>query len=369
MIGELVAAGAEIFVYQLTQKFKSSGRDVEVWTFYKATDIHPGDEKAAEVEREMLKGLEKAGITVRQIGKTPRADYRLTWRTLKNWAEAAQPYIVHTHLEEISFHVCVALRSFNFPIVQTMHNENIRRPALLRHFFSRYCDRFICISDQVEAVTLKYIDKEKCVLIPNGIPTDSYVNPTRDYHVAVEEMIAVGRLAEQKNHMMLIQAMYELKNKLQAEGKSCPCVRIYGSGPLQQILATEIERLNLTTEVILAGITTDIKSCLKESQIYIMSSIAEGMSISLLEAMSAGLPIVITAVSGVADLLVDRVSALIVPINDSHLMAEALYELLSDGNLRCILGQAASEQAQRFDISVCADRHLALYDELISIKK
>ena len=80
VIGELVAAGAEIFVYQLTQKFKSSWGCRGV-TFYKATDIHPGDEKAAEVERE-IRALKSRHHRAADW-QTPRLITVLTWRTLK----------------------------------------------------------------------------------------------------------------------------------------------------------------------------------------------------------------------------------------------------------------------------------------------
>lgn len=365
VLGELVAAGAEMFVYQLSLQLKADGRDVEVWYFYNAADIRPDDEKAAAVEKDMLEGLAKAGIRVRALRKTPNSNYISTWRKLRSWAREVRPSVVHCHLEEISFHVCMAMTATGIPVVQTMHSSFIRRQSLLKHYFKHSCDVFVCISEEVERSTWRFVPPALTVRIPNGVPIRRFLFPERDCTRPVRQMIAVGRLHPIKDHRMMIEALSLVKQGCEEKGLVCPTLDIFGEGELRAELEGAVDRLGLKANCRLPGITSDIPEKLKRADLYLMSSLHEGMSISLLESMASGVPIVITAVSGTEGLLEDGRSALIVPIGDKEAFAAAVLRLLQDAPLRKTLSENAVKTAMGYDMTFCAARYEALYDHLI----
>lgn len=365
VIGECAAAGAEMFVRNLALALAGrSERPVEVWTLYRAVDIHPGDTARAETETQFINELTAAGIRVRQVGKRPGGDYRRTHRVLRAYLKDVRPAVVHSHLEEVSFHVCLACLGTGIPVVQTLHSAKIRRVKLLKYFFRFCCAALICISDQIEAEAAELVPRRLCIPIPNGIPTGRFRDPDRDPNRPVRRLIAVGRLAAVKNHRMMIEAMAILKARCDAAGIPCPELFIYGEGELRAELTAAITALSLEGRVHLPGVSSDMPARLKESDVYLMSSDVEGMSIALLEAMSAGLPCVLTAVSGVRDLAADGVSARIVPAGDAVAMASAVFDIITNLDLRKRLGTGALAAALPYDISRCADRHLALYGAL-----
>ena len=364
VIGEFASAGAESVMRDLAIELVAQGREVEVWRFYRAAEIHPGDQKAACAEEIFTSELEAGGVTVRAIDKRVNKDYSRTWKRIRVFARQAKPAVVHTHLEEISFHTCAALVGTRIPIVQTMHSDRIRRVALLRHFFRYRCRRFVCISEAIKKQTSRYVPERKLVLIANGIPLKAFTVADRDYSGEVRSLVAAGRLTEAKNHHMMLEAFGRIVKWCLRDGREPPILTIWGEGELRADLEEFVDQRGLRDFVRLPGTTDRMARELRDADIYLMSSDYEGMSISLLEAMPSALPIVTTAVSGAKDLLRDGESACVSDIGDADAFANHVRKLMSEPDLRARLGQAATVTASKFSIVVCAERHRALYDSL-----
>ncbi len=364
VIGEFASAGAESVMRDLAIELVAQGSEVEVWRFYRAAEIHPGDPKAARAEEIFTRELETGGVTVRAIDKRANKDYPRTWKRIRALARRVKPAVVHTHLEEISFHTCAALVGTRIPIVQTMHSDRIRRVALLRHFFRHRCRRFVCISEAIKKQTARYVPEHKLALIANGIPLKPFTVEDRDYSGEVRSLVAAGRLAEAKNHRMMLEAFARIVEWCGQDGREPPVLTIFGEGELRANLEKFIDQRGLRDFVRLPGTTDRMARELKDADIYLMSSDYEGMSISLLEAMASALPIVTTAVSGAKDLLRDGESACVSDIGDAEAFADSVRRLMSEPKRRARLGRAAAVTASKYSIVVCAERHRALYDSL-----
>ena len=152
-----------------------------------------------------------------------------------------------------------------------------------------------------------------------------------------DRIISVGRLHPQKNQKMMIDAFslflvthptYELL--------------IYGEGPLKQELIEYCKKREVSGSVKFMGHSNQVWEEIKKSKVFVLSSIAEGMSNALIESMCLGMPVVSTKVAGAVDLIKDGENGYLVDLNDSETMSERLSRITDDENLSKNLGTEAS---------------------------
>jgi glycosyltransferase involved in cell wall biosynthesis len=143
---------------------------------------------------------------------------------------------------------------------------------------------------------------ENSVIIPNPIE----VNNTYEYQVDSNRLIAVGRLVPQKNFSFLIEAFSIVKKEL-------PKVQlfIYGEGPLRDELEQQILTLGLSDNVFLTGIVDNIFEELSQSALFVQTSLYEGQSNALLEALTHGIPVLTSYYDGVDELVDDNKNGII----------------------------------------------------------
>jgi glycosyltransferase involved in cell wall biosynthesis len=136
-----------------------------------------------------------------------------------------------------------------------------------------------------------------------------------------------------------------------------------GEGPDRNAIEAEIRRLELQGRVRLAGERSDVPELLAESDVFVLSSRSEGLPVSVLEAMAAELPVVATDVGGLAELVVDGETGILVPPGDEAALTEALGRVVEDRELRRRLGAAGRARAESsFDLSEFRRAHLELYE-------
>ena len=140
-----------------------------------------------------------------------------------------------------------------------------------------------------------------------------------------------------------------------------------GDGELKADLQAQVQSLNLSDHIHFLGSRSDVAALLAASDFFVSSSISEGLSMALLEAMAASKPIVVTAVSGTTSVMVPNETGLVVPPGDAPKLAKAILELVSDPARAQAMGIAARQRvAQEFSAQKQADDHLALYRRLLS---
>lgn len=171
-------------------------------------------------------------------------------------------------------------------------------------------------------------------------------------------LVSVGRLKEPKDFSTLVRALARLDDVPHR-------ALVAGDGPDREALEAEIAELGVAVE--LPGERRDVPELLAGADAFVLSSRSEGLPISILEAMSAGLPVVASAVGGVPELVVDGETGLLVPPGDPEALADALGRLLGDAELRRRLGAAGRERAEReFGLERFRREHLELYERLLA---
>ena len=171
----------------------------------------------------------------------------------------------------------------------------------------------------------------------------------------------VGRMAPIKNHGMFLDAAVAV---LAAR----PDARflVVGDGELGSAIRTRAAALNLTRQTIFTGWRDDLPRVYADLDVLALCSRNEGAPIALIEAMAAGCPVVATSVGGVADLVDDRATGLLVPSGDAGALAGAILELLCDDHLAQSLAASAQRQVPgRFSMATFASNMDALYQRLL----
>ena len=139
-----------------------------------------------------------------------------------------------------------------------------------------------------------------------------------------------------------------------------------GQGPRSSEIADLHRALGLGSRFRLLGFRTDVPDLLAASDLMVMSSLTEGLPVSIMEAMSQGLPIVATAVGGVPEAVTDGRNGLLVPSGSPEALAEAIGRVAGDDALRERLGRAALEAGKAFDIRDAVAVQQEAYERLVN---
>ena len=216
---------------------------------------------------------------------------------------------------------------------------------------SRLCSMMVAVSAQVRdyATLQEGVHPTRLKVIENGIEpprldgleSKSSIRHRLDIPPDGIMLLTVGRLTVQKGHTILLDAAAKLSGKF-------PILRFVfaGDGPQRSSLESKAEAHGLENQVIFLGLRSDIPALLKAADIFVQPSLWEGLSLALLEALFAGLPVLATRVEGVVDVVEDGKSALLVPPGDSDALANGLAKLIGDESLRERLGRAGLERAR-----------------------
>jgi sugar transferase (PEP-CTERM/EpsH1 system associated) len=169
-------------------------------------------------------------------------------------------------------------------------------------------------------------------------------------------LCSVGRLAPVKDHKTLLNAMNEVRSAI-------PDARlvILGDGPEREALTQHALNLGLQRSVDFLGDVGDVTSWLHKSDVFVQSSLFEGTSIAILEAMASGLPVIATSVGGNLALLKNEINGILVPPANPHLLAEQIIRLSKDRELRLHLGEEAHRNVK---CNFSADQHIRTFENL-----
>lgn len=157
-------------------------------------------------------------------------------------------------------------------------------------------------------------------------------------------IICVGELNENKNHKIVIDAVSKLNRD------DIKCV-ICGVGHLKEKLQEMIENLELNDKITLAGYRTDIPILLNAADVLSFPSFHEGLPVSVMEAMAAGLPVVCSEIRGNVDLIQNEVGGFLFKPTDSEAIKVALDKLINDRLLREKMGETNKNNIRKFDSS------------------
>ena len=223
-------------------------------------------------------------------------------------------------------------------------NNPARKGAVrfaLSKWVYRHGDAVVFQSNHVRSLFSKRV-QERGVIIPNPVEVTCVAAPVEQRE---ELIVSAGRLVAQKNHGLLIRSFARF-----ASSHPGYELRIYGDGPLRTSLEALAAELGLEGRVGIEPFSETLHEDMRTAQVFVLSSNFEGMPNSLLEAMTMGLPCVVTAFPSADELLKDGENALVVPVGDEAAMAGAMARLADDEELRTRIEAGALARAADFTI-------------------
>lgn len=351
--------GAETMVLDLCRSLRDRGADVVLLHF----------ESDFLRDRCRRFGLDEVSVPHRQLYKSLRR-LPLFWARFARFLRAEGVELLHSHLYGPVTGAAPAALLAGVPHVGTLHDVYVvaERPARIRLLqLAALCGtRLVAVSQDMERFYRQRARFSPNALrtIYNGIAAHAAdrLPPTRGgLGIGSQDLIilCVGRLVPLKQHRDLLQAFSRLR-------ASAPLrLVLAGDGPLRRELSEEAHRLGIADRVHLLGNREDVPALLAASDIFALASATEGLSCSVLEAMSAGLPIVVTRVGGNPELVVDGESGFLVEPGDADALGERLQRLVDSSELRQELGRRALQRARSaFSPETMIDNYLRLYAEL-----
>jgi glycosyltransferase involved in cell wall biosynthesis len=280
------------------------------------------------------------------------------------WLRAWQPHVLHTHNAKphLVGAMARALRRTSV-LVHTKHGRNlpfVRRRLLWYHLAARMSDVIVAVSEDAaaEARELEHVSTSKLRVLYNGIDLASSPAPAASPAAAV----CVARLHPIKDHVTLLRAA-----RLVLDTRPDFRLALAGEGSERGRIEGVRAELGLAAHVSLLGHRSDVRDVLAASSLFVLASQSEGISLSVLEAMAASLPVVTTAVGGNNEVVAHGDTGLLVPPSSPEALARAILALLEDPGRARALGVAGRRRVERiFSLESMVARYEALYLELLA---
>ena len=319
------------------------------------------------------KRMLQEGVPVIAFGRKPGLDLRVSWRMARE-IRARRIDVLHAHQYTPFFYGAIAARLSGIrpQVIFTEHGRHFpdvvssRRRAINRLVFSHLADRVnaVCEFSARSLADKDGFSASRIEVIANGVDLVRYVgaddvravrarlglDPARRY------VATIARFHPVKDHRTLLHSFAEV-----ARERADTDLLLVGDGALRTEMQQLAASLNIAAHVHFLGVRDDVADILQAADVFALTSVSEAASITLLEAMAAGKPVVVTAVGGNPEIVRDNIDGLLAPRGDAAAIARALLRVLGDDSLAAAMGRAGRERVRsHFQL----DRTIARYGEL-----
>jgi sugar transferase (PEP-CTERM/EpsH1 system associated) len=318
---------------------------------------------------EIVKRIERSDVQVFALRKSPGNDLR-THVALFRLLRRLRPDVVHTrNVGTIEYQLVAWLAG----VEQRIHGEHgwdttdphgaSRKYRWLRRLMSFGIERFVALSEEIARwlVVDVGIPAHKLVRICNGVDTVR-LQPRRSARTAAPLTVGtVTRFSAIKDPCNAARAFVAARERLAPVASDVRFIMV-GDGPLRDDVESYLRDAGALDAVCLPGNALEVSVWYQRMDVFVLGSLREGISNTILEAMAAGLPIVATRVGGNPELIADGETGTLVPAANAAALADAIVRYLGDDDLRRRHGKAARLRAEReFSLPHMAERYAQLY--------
>jgi sugar transferase (PEP-CTERM/EpsH1 system associated) len=322
--------------------------------------------------------LSREGLPVEVLARRPGLDWRCAWR-LGRLLRRERVDVLHAHQYTPFFYAMTSRLPANRPpILFTEHGREYpdyprRKRMLFNRLMLRRRDRVVAVGGGVRQalVVNEGIPNRRIEVIYNGIDAEKFASNQEDRIKVRRELglgtadpviIQVARLDPLKDHATALRCLARVV-------REAPAARLLlvGGGPEEAAVRAQVEQFGLAQSVLFLGLRTDVARLLRTADLFLLSSVSEGIPLAVIEAMCARLPVVSTGVGGTSEVVRDGQTGLLAPAGDDAGLAAAIIRLHRDPELRRRMGENGRRRAQEFfSEEQMARNYLALYERMRS---
>ena len=326
--------------------------------------------------------LERLGIKVAILNRTGRYDIMFFVKLVLLFKRLSID-IVHAHSGCVFNTVLCAKMAFVPAVIVTEHGLPIYsdgrtmpvnvKTKIENLVVSFCCNKIVAVSAEIkESLISTYkTSTDKISIIINGIDTEKFTNvisdqsPFQEWQIPTNKIIigSVGRLVTIKNYKYLLRSFVKLQKQI--DGLHLVFI---GDGPELENLQNEARASDIVGNVTFLGMRHDIFRFLPFIDVFVLPSVTEGTSISLLEAQSCGVPAVVTNVGGNPDIIKNGVNGFVVPVGDVDSLALKIETIVTDLSFRSKLSHNARRLVlEKYDIKGMVKQYEQLYLDALEL--
>jgi L-malate glycosyltransferase len=318
-----------------------------------------------------LRARAQEGLELLPLAPVTEMDLSAAWR-LSRAVKQLRPDIVHAHdphgVAMAALALSMSTQVVKPPLVASRRVDFRMKGNALSRWKYRQVECFICASEAIRKIVVSDgVPPERAVTVHEGIDLGR-VGAAAPVNIHAELWLPhgapvignVAALVPHKGQKHLIEAAALVVRQV-------PDARVViaGEGELRTSLEHQIKHLGLEKHVILAGFRPDVLSLHKAFDVFVMSSVTEGLGTSILDAMACGRPVVATRAGGIPEVVKDGDTGILVPPRDHEAMAAALVRLLKDPALRTRMGAAGLSLAHaRFSAERMVQETVRVYERV-----
>lgn len=353
IITSLNIGGAEKLMVDLLPRLKQRGVEVELLVFVGNRTM-------------FYDQLERDGVKITAFAEKGSVYNPLHLIRLYRFLKKNHFDVVHTHNTAPQLFAALAAVVCSVVLCTTEHTTSNRRRDwkwyrfIDRWMYSKY-SRVICISDAAEHNLREYLGcdetEKKYLTIYNGVDVNKFANaqPLQGFHAEKKIITMVAGFRYQKDQDTLIRAMQHLPREEYE-------LWLVGDGERRGELENLVASLGLNNYVKFLGVRGDVPSLLKSSDVVVMSSHFEGLSLSNIEGMSVGKPFIASDVDGLHEMTIG--AGLLFRHGDDKQLAELIKTLMVNYVLYKQIATQCLQRAKLYDISKMVDGYMRVYKHL-----
>ncbi len=360
IIGELGNAGAEKQLYELVKRVNRFRFDSVV------ISLSQGGFWNQEIR--------KLGVEVIELQRRKHIEFARLFKLVK-LLKQINPDIVHTYMFSANSYGRIAALMAKVPII-IASERNLPDLGMEKTIYQIPVDKFLSFFSQAiicnsykasEALVKKYkFQSKKVFSIHNGIDTNYFLSALSSHHreISNQKVIGtIGRLCSQKNHKLFLDMAKIVLVK--CENKDLKFV-IVGDGELKPELERYAQYLGIKNKMVFTGARNDIPKLLLDVDVFVMTSLYEGLPNVMMEAMLAGLPVVATHVGGVDELIRDGETGFLCPSNNPLALADRVAMLINNKEEAQRLGENGKRRIlNEFGVKKMVKHTENLYEEFL----
>lgn len=370
-----------VSVLQITDKFSIDGRSIHGVARLMSWWVSAMDPQSFEVNVMGLAGPSRAGQYVEEQGARVYYSDRgrmnpLTVNDIAKVARESRADILHLHGYRASTFGRIAAFLLGIPAIVHEHAVFPNVPSyqkLADRVLSPLNERVLVNCQAVADFCVEHrgMSSSKIEIVFNGIPLDEFRDvPVEETRKAAKEIGidlydpivgTVARLDEQKGVSYLLEAIPAIREEV-------PDVQILivGDGTLRGQLEAKAEQLGVDDVTLFVGERRDVPRLYKLMDVKVISSIYEGTTLTVFEAMAAGTPVVATMVDGVKEVIENDKSGVLVEPRNSRAISQAVVGLLQDNDLRKRIAEGAQDRVLEYDVRTSVGRIEEIYSEVLA---